>query len=403
MSRVTRFASILTLLMTLLFFQNCSDGFVASQPSHPADSSISPNDHDTSPPPEPEPGSEPPPAPTPEPGTPPPPTPSPPTVPKRWFPGHYLYTADDQNHLGMKESRRSLVRTNPYFVGYKNLYWWHRLEPSKDVYNFSMIVTDLDKAHADGKKMIIRLMERSFHGNSRPFPVPQYIVSEYNGVWHDGNKIFIKIWDPAVTERHIKLVEALAKAVDSHPAFQGVLMEESSMSNIHLQPGYTHAKAADYWARLSRRGTAAFKQGIFMMNFNWGLASNSNPTREAVTDEAVLTNKAGIGATDLRTTYTATLTTSFGYVFDRYKGIAPLIANVEWNTYSRDNTTPRELISLGVDRLGLNFIGWDPRTSAVGSGSGDDVVDFNIHDVISEINRQKGHINTVAPKNILNP
>jgi hypothetical protein len=119
-----------------------------------------------------------------------------------------------------------------------------------------------------------------------------------------------------------------------------------------------------------------------------------------VTDQVVLTNKAGIGATDLRLNYTPTLKTSFGYVFARYKGIAPLIANVEWNTYAKDNSSPRELINHGVDTLGLNFIGWDPRTSAVGSGSGSDIVDFNIHDVIAEVNRQGGRVDKSRPKNV---
>lgn len=315
------------------------------------------------------------------------------TVAKRWFPGHYLYAADDVNHLGMMDSRRNLVRTNPNFAGYKNMYWWHRLEPSKGVYDFSMILADLDKAHADGKKMIVQVMERSFHAFSRPFPVPRYIRDEYNGTWQDGEKIFIKTWDPAVTERHILLIEALAKAVDSHPAFQMVFTEESGMSNIWTQTGYSHAKVAEYWMKLSQRGAAAFRQGIFAMNFNWGLASNSTPTREQVTDRVAITDMNGIGATDLRIDgSTGTLTTSFGYVFDRYKGTAPLHASVEWNTYAK-GWTAKELFDFGVDRLGLHFIGWMARTSTSD-------VDFNIYDAIDEVNRQGGRINKTPPKNV---
>lgn len=311
---------------------------------------------------------------------------------KRWHPGHYLYAADDVNHGGMMDSRRNLVRTNPNFAGYKNQYWWHRLEPRKGVYDFSMILADLDKAHADGKKMIVLLMDRSFHASTRPFPVPAYIRDELNGTWQDGEKIFIKTWDPAVTERYILLVEALAKAVDSHPAFQMLFTEESGMSGITLQSGYSHAKVADFWSRLSTRGAAAFKQGIFAMNFNWGLSSSSSPSREQLTDKIVNTDANAIGASDLRIDGdTGSLNTSFGYVFDRYAGIAPLHASVEYNTYAK-GWTAKQLLDFGVDRLGLHFIGWMARTSTSG-------VTFNIYDAIDEINRQAGRINKTPPRN----
>jgi hypothetical protein len=332
------------------------------------------------------------PEPTPEPTS--APTPTPTTGTKRWFPGHYLYAADDVNHLGMMDSRRNLVRTNPYFMGYKNQYWWHRLEPKKGVYDFSMILNDLDKAHADGKKMIIMLMERSFHGSARPFPVPAYIRDEYNGVWSpDGKKIFIKTWDPVVTERYIRLVEAVAKAVDNHPAFQMIWTEESGMSLDSSQSGYSHEKVANYWSNLSKRASAATKYGIFAMNFNWGLSSNSTPSRQQVTDEIVYTNKCGIGASDLRIDgSTGSLTTSFGYVFDRYQGTTALHASVEYNTFAK-GWSAKELLDFGVDRMHLNFIGWMARTSTSG-------VDFNIYDAIEEINRQRGRVNKSRPKNV---
>ena len=316
------------------------------------------------------------------------------TTVKRWFPGHYLYAADDVNHRGMMDSRRDMVRTNPYFAGYKNQYWWHRLEPTKGVYDFSMILADLDKAHADGKKMIVLLMDRSFHASTRPFPVPAYIRDELNGTWQDGEKIFIKTWDPAVTERYILLVEALAKAVDAHPAFQMLFTEESGMSGITNQSGYSHAKVADFWSRLSARAAPAFKQGIFSMNFNWGLSSSSSPSREQLTDKIVLTDRNAIGASDLRISGdTGTLTTSFGYVYDRYAGTAPLHASVEYNTYAK-GWSAKELLDFGVDRLGLHFIAWMARTSTSG-------VTFNIHDAIDEINQQAGRINKTSPTNML--
>lgn len=315
---------------------------------------------------------------------------------KRWFPGHYLFASDDVNHLGMLESRRNLVKTNANWAGYHNQYWWHSLESTEGVYDFSMITDDLAKAEADGKALVVRLMERSFHGTTRPFPVPAYITSTYSGTYTSGSFIGTKLWEPTVNERLILMIEALYAACEPYAAFQGLAMEESSMVDI-FQPDYTHAKMAAWWLKMSERCGAAAGNCLFFSNMNYGYSSSATPTRLEIMTEMATVDRIGTGASDARLDGDRN-GGALSYPFNpwQWAGIAPLFAGVEYNTYSTDPLRPtrtaKDYLDFGVDTLKLNFMGWMARTSTSG-------VDFNIYDVIDEIDLQSGRINTARPTN----
>ena len=328
---------------------------------------------------------------------------------KRWNPGHYLFAAEDTSYTGMQESRRNLVRYDPNWAGYQNIYLWSNHESTAGNYNFSLILQDLDKAQADGKMLIIRLMDRRFNLGSfpyRPFPIPAYVRDSLNGTWgtfdEDGNpiKVYLKTWVPAVRERLFLFVEALLNTVKDHPAFQGLFTEETTMGGegyrIFDQAGYTLAEEAAYWREFSERGSAAVGDGIFFMNMNYGYSSSAtNPSRYDIMERFATIDRSGVGASDARITGDRN-GGALGYPFNpwQWKGTTSLIAGIEFNTYTTDPARPtrtaKEYLDFGVDTLGLNFMGWMVRTDTSG-------VDFNIFDVIEEVTLQSGRINTAKP------
>lgn len=317
------------------------------------------------------------------------------TSTKRWHPGHYLVGQDSVNRVGMLTSEFNRVKDNANFAGWQNSYWWAKTEPTKNGYDFSMILDDLDLAQTVGKKIIVRPFERSFHGFSRGDPLPAYINSEYNGRYVSSgseNIVAYKYWDAAVAERMLLWVEAMIAAVDAHPAYAGLFFEEIGIQGAWQASGWTKQKFYDFWTDASRRANAASSNGIVIMNCAWGLRANETPNCIDMTDEFVDLYQSGCGHSDCRLGgSTGSLNTDFKHIWDRYPGKAALAAGVEWGTYGM-GWTPKQLIDFGVDRLHMTHMHWEPRSSG---GS------FTISDAITEINLQSGRINTAKPANLV--
>lgn len=313
----------------------------------------------------------------------------------RWNPGHYMVTSNDMNHTGMMESRRNLVKTNPYFAGYKNIYWWGPLEPTKNGYDFSMVTDDLDKAQADGKMMLVELWAVSFHGYSRGDPLPAYISSEYNGSFSsvgDENIVAFKYWDADVAERFYLFVEALLTAIDSHPAFEGICYQECSIQGAWQQPGWTFQKHYDFWLNLAARAQAKLSHGQQNFSVAWGLSASTTPTSKQFTDAVVNTYRCGVGVADCRISGSTGSQNVYGkHIWTDYRGKSALLAGIEWDTYAM-GWTATQLINYGVDTLGLTHMHWQDRDSG---GT------FNISQAIAAVTAQSGRINTAKPSNLV--
>lgn len=320
---------------------------------------------------------------------------------KRWHPGHYFYTSQDWTHdITMVESRRNKVRTNPYFQGYKLYAFWDKLESTAGVYDFSAVLTELDKAEADGKYVLIRLEERSFHGAARGLPCPQYVYDGGGTYAHVGNGQNIlspKLWVPWVGEAYLAMVAALMDAIDDHPALQCVMTEECSIEGAWLQPGYTWQAMNAFILEYCRVGSAGAVNSLWHQNMGWSNEPSSDTTEHyRMTDTVVRTHKAGISPTDLNilTSWMATKNTTYGkYIYDRYLGETFFAPNVEYQSYVQAGHTAKSLLDFGVDTLGAHFIAWS-NTDYGGSWA------FTQEDAIAEVTRQAGRINTARPSNV---
>lgn len=319
---------------------------------------------------------------------------------KRWYPGHYMMATDDTNRTGILESSRNLVKTDANWAGYYCHYWWNRLESTQGNYDFSSILTDLDKAAADGKKVWIMPHNRSFHGASaRGGFAPSYIVNAgwtyaYSGAGE--NFAGCKLWVADCGEAWLDFLVALCEAVRDHEALQGITTEEGVQSGAWLQAGWTYQLMNAFLLEQSRVGAANIGDALWHNNMAWSNEPASDLTEHyRVTDTMVRTHRTGLAPNDLRiSSGTATLSTDYGkYLFTRYAGEAYFLASVEWPTYFLPEG-PKALLDFGVDTLGMHFIMWQPVTQSSTSSA-----TFYFSDVMAEVTRQSGRITTARPTN----
>ena len=319
---------------------------------------------------------------------------------KRWFPGHYLMVIDDENRLGMLDSRRNYVRYEPLWAGYYGHYWWHRMELSKGVYDFSIILNDLNKAEADGKKMWVMLQNRSFNSSRGQF-APTYIETDYNGIYYHNTSgedfSGCKLWEPAVSDRWLMFQDRALRAIRDHPALVGVATEESGQSGAWLQSGYTWQAMNAFLLEQSRRGMLEAGNLLFHNNMGWSAESGTNYDEQyRMLDTMVRTHRAGVSPNDLRmSSGTAILSTNYGkFCFDRYVGEAWHMAFVEWTTYSLPET-PSQLIDFAHDRLKMPFVGW--QVIAAGQMPSQT---FSITDIIAAVQAKAGKIWSTKPTSV---
>jgi hypothetical protein len=94
-------------------------------------------------------------------------------------------------------------------------YNWRDLEPTKDQYNFSLIDSDISKAHSEGRKFAFRVRDLVVP-NASPYAVPDYIISE-RLAWSFGTT-YVPDWaNPSYQARVQKLLSALGQKYNGDP------------------------------------------------------------------------------------------------------------------------------------------------------------------------------------------
>jgi hypothetical protein len=303
---------------------------------------------------------------------------------KIWYPGHYLMVTDDVRRTGMMESRRNLVRTNPNWQGYYGHYFWHRIETAKDVYDFSIVLKDLDKAELDGKKMYVMMNNRSFHGDNLGAFVPEYIITELNGTYSYNGQGFQfrgpKLWEPEIGDRWLIFVEKFCREIKDHPALAAIATEECTMSGSWLQPSWSIQKINSFLLRQSKVGSENCGNVLFHNNMSWAAEGINIEENKRMLDTMIFDHKTGVCPNDLAvSTYLNPLANPYGKAIftDTYKRKTFHIIQVEWGSYFLPER-PSILIDYAKN-LGIQYIGWQAVTGPYNKQQ------FNIYDVIREI------------------
>ncbi len=294
---------------------------------------------------------------------------------KRWFPGHYLQATDAVNRSGMDMSKRSRIQGNPNFIGYQVSIFWGQTEVNFGDYSglYKQLGDAVQAARADGKKLWIRLFERSFHGTSRPRPFPKYISDAGGDYFSTGSENIWapKLWEPYVKERFILWAEKVFEFAALNPEIVLISNEEYSIQGAWLQATYSAYAMDQLWRDYAARVVPKSGDVLIHLNTGWSTVWPLNYSIDKATlDQLVYNYKVGIGPTDLRKDNnqgSATLATNFGsFMFNLptgspagYQGQAFYTINYEWPDYNSDESPEAHLL-WAYNTLGVHFIGWDP-------------------------------------------
>lgn len=154
----------------------------------------------------------------------------------KWHPGHYYTILGDKNNATYLKTVYSELKNTPALRGVLIRYSWAELETSYGVYDFTSIDKRLAELAAQNKRLVILLQMKSF--DSKIFPIPGYLkAAEYDGgafafsssISASVGGYNIKMWNPNVLSRMVKLFEALGKRYNSHPYFEGIGLTETAM------------------------------------------------------------------------------------------------------------------------------------------------------------------------------
>jgi len=269
--------------------------------------------------------------------------------PKKWHPGHY---AQLPNKIDLAAVKRIMPNIPPVIKGVMVPVVWSKIETSKGVYDFSVLKAQFDVVKGSGKRMVV-LFQDMWFDNVNPQCVPAYMLDD--PVYEGGQQVGLnaegqpagcetKRWVPAVMDRIIAAHQALGKAFDSDPMFEGVTTEESAV----VAPN-----ARGYVDQLKRLGSAlplAYPTSLTNMWINWRTAPY---TAELI--DHLYRSGVGFGGPD---TVPTTLYTNEAYpFFPQYAG----------RTYSLMAAQPTHLI-------------WKENPIGEGLLTLDDVFHFAVND-----------------------
>ncbi len=185
---------------------------------------------------------------------------------RKFNPGHYIA-------MNMWDGRDAIPDAlRPGVAGVQVRYTWRDLEPAKDSYDFSAIEADLAVLKAANRQLVVFVFDKSFKDERY---TPAYLWEDHTLPSNEssgGVGYVAKRWDPYVVERMSKLLEALGRAFDSHPNFEGVALQESAIGvkgSVLSDAGYTPLKYRDALIELLQNGADALPHSrvFWYMNF----------------------------------------------------------------------------------------------------------------------------------------
>jgi hypothetical protein len=153
-------------------------------------------------------------------------------------------SGDDIHHFVYFARDREAIHGHPFiqvprFEGAQIMYSWRTLEPTRDIYDFSVILDDYKYLASHGKKLFIQLQDATFM--NRYVGVPDYLLTgEFDGgaipqLTDEGvaeGWVALR-WNPLVRKRFSLLLSALGKAFDGKVA--GINLQETAIGVSHDQ------------------------------------------------------------------------------------------------------------------------------------------------------------------------
>jgi hypothetical protein len=191
-----------------------------------------------------------------------------------WQPGNYM-----RFHYYSNKDKISAFLDNKYSKGIYVHYPWKILEPEFNRYNFDELDEMIELVRQRKKYIILSIVDRCFGGCSDA-QSPKYLQIDptYNGGVEvmrrsDGSikGSVVRLWDPAVTDRLIRLYKALGSRYNKNQWIVGVTVTEESSIGIDKNntPGYTSANYERELKRLASELSRSMPSKIAFMGMNF--------------------------------------------------------------------------------------------------------------------------------------
>ena len=284
---------------------------------------------------------------------------------------HFVYLGQDELDAALS------ILDRPDVAGAEIIYVWRNLEPSRGVYDFSMIEHDLQLAQARGKGLFVEVLDRFFTPNARY--LPQYMLDEpeYGGGLarqYDDRRPgrtpvpagwIARQWDPEVRARFQALLAALAERFDGR--IMGIVLTETAATLDPAAPpadfDCDHYFAAEEENALFARRAFRRSHVVQYVNFwpcGWGNARDYMGRFFAF----AAANGIGVGGPDIVPYRPGQMRNSYPLI-RAYRGRVPLVAmavqepTLEYlNPQTGRPFTREEFERFAVDYLGVDIIFW---------------------------------------------
>jgi hypothetical protein len=235
----------------------------------------------------------------------------------KWNPGHYmasgtiLFANDTISKIGAE-----MADLNGWdkIVGYRVLITWGAIERTKGQYDFALldqIMARLKNNYGKPKQLFLVVLPGPFGGKiTKPTgsAIPLYIQqsAEYGpspvagnyGWWSNGAGYCAALFRPAVMDRYIAMIQALAAHYDNDPNFEGIMFQEDSwMVGEWLKaPDFNpNGGGLDQLKRLLLATTAAFPHTNVAMQNTWA----GTPANTANFQNWMLQNRIAASSADV--------------------------------------------------------------------------------------------------------
>jgi hypothetical protein len=285
----------------------------------------------------------------------------------KWHPGHYVTLAGNDS-LAQHLAQIDELGAESAVKGVQVRIWWHQLEPTKGVYDFSLIDAYLNrlKAQPTAKRLVVRIMERRFNTSSQLRIVPDYLRYDplyKGGLVQTSTGYAARLWEPLVMNRLIALYQAIGKRYDTEARFEGVASEETTLSLASFPAGYSHAALKDQYCRLANAVRAAMPSTNFFLYTNWiGSADLMSSLIQDLTVPAVAASGPDV-IPDAMTLGQKVWTGVYGA---DYRGTLALASSVETGELGGNlgDYTPQQINDFAYNTLYLSHIFWIRNTWA---------------------------------------
>ena len=283
---------------------------------------------------------------------------------RKFHAGHYVALL---RNGGSQKTMEQSIKEAPEVKGFVKRYTWRELEPKPGVYQFSEIKSDLAWAAANGKYLIVMIEDRTFTNEKAG---PADFDSKYEQATRSGGWV-VERWQPEVVTRWIAMVKALGKQFDSHPNFEGLATQETSLGidSAKLKANnYSPERYRDSYIQILTAAAAAMPTSrvFWFMNFFAGNQSYIGSIAAAVAPKGVL-----MGGPDVWPDNKPLASRTYPF-YTQYQGKMPLFAQVEPLCYDEPHMTlapngkpyltkywtMQELFNYARTKLHVNYMFW---------------------------------------------